>query len=289
MKGIILAGGAGTRLHPLTLVASKQLMPVYDKPMIYYPLSTLMLMGIKEVLIISTPEDTPKFEKLLSDGKQIGMEFSYKVQDNPNGIAQAFLIGEEFIDNEPVTLILGDNLFYGHGYLDFLKGKLDDLKGAIIFGYPVKDPERYGVVEFDGNKKVTSIEEKPKYPKTNYAVPGLYVYDRNVVETTKSVQPSNRGELEITDVNIAYLNRDELHVQLLSRGVAWLDTGTHKSLLEAGMFIETLEARQGLKVGCIEEIAFMQGFVTKDEFKNLILSYPKNNYTDYLVTILESD
>ena len=289
MKGIILAGGAGTRLHPLTLVASKQLMPVYDKPMIYYPLSTLMLMGIKEVLIISTPEDTPKFEKLLSDGKQIGMEFSYKIQENPNGIAQAFLIGEEFIDNKPVTLILGDNLFYGHGYLDFLKGKLDDLKGAIIFGYPVKDPERYGVVEFDGNKKVTSIEEKPKYPKTNYAVPGLYVYDRNVVETTKSVQPSNRGELEITDVNIAYLNRDELHVQLLSRGVAWLDTGTHKSLLEAGMFIETLEARQGLKVGCIEEIAFMQGFVTKDEFKNLILSYPKNNYTDYLVTILESD
>ena len=289
MKGIILAGGAGTRLHPLTLVASKQLMPVYDKPMIYYPLSTLMLMGINEVLIISTPEDTPKFEKLLGDGTQIGMKFSYKVQDKPNGIAQAFLIGEEFIDNEPVTLILGDNLFYGHGYLDFLKDKLDDLKGALIFGYPVKDPERYGVVEFDGNKKVTSIEEKPKYPKTNYAIPGLYVYDRKVVKITKSMKPSERGELEITDLNIAYLNRDELHVQLLSRGVAWLDTGTHKSLLEAGMFIETLEARQGLKIGCIEEIAFTQGFITKNEFENLIISYPKNNYTEYLVSILESN
>jgi glucose-1-phosphate thymidylyltransferase len=288
MKGIILAGGAGTRLHPLTLVASKQLMPVYDKPMIYYPLSTLMLMGIKEVLIISTPEDTPKFEKLLGDGKQIGMKLSYKIQENPNGIAQAFLIGEEFIDNEPVTLILGDNLFYGHGYLDFLKGKLDDLKGALIFGYPVKDPERYGVVEFDGHGKVTSIEEKPKHPKTKYAVPGLYVYDRNVVEITKSMKPSDRGELEITDVNIAYLNRDELHVQLLSRGVAWLDTGTHKSLLEAGMFIETLEARQGLKVGCIEEIAFTQGFITKNEFEELISSYPKNDYTEYLGSILES-
>jgi glucose-1-phosphate thymidylyltransferase len=289
MKGIILAGGAGTRLHPLTLVASKQLMPVYDKPMIYYPLSTLMLMGIKEVLIISTPEDTPKFEKLLGDGKQIGMKFSYKVQDKPNGIAQAFLIGEEFIDNEPVTLILGDNLFYGHGYLDFIKGKLDDLNGALVFGYPVKDPERYGVVEFNEDGKVTSIEEKPKHPKTKYAVPGLYVYDRNVVEITKSIKPSDRGELEITDVNIAYLNRDELHVQLLSRGVAWLDTGTHKSLLEAGMFIETLEARQGLKVGCIEEIAFTQEFITKNEFENLIISYPKNDYTDYLASILESN
>ena len=288
MKGIILAGGAGTRLHPLTLVASKQLMPVYDKPMIYYPLSTLMLMGIKEVLVISTPEDTPKFEKLLGDGKKIGMELSYKVQDSPNGIAQALLIGEDFIDNGPVTLILGDNLFYGHGYLDFLKGKLDDLSGALIFGYPVKNPERYGVVEFDEHGKVTSIEEKPKHPKTKYAVPGLYVYDRNVVEITKSMQPSARGELEITDVNIAYLNRDELHVQLLSRGVAWLDTGTHKSLLEAGMFIETLEARQGLKVGCIEEIAFTQGFITKNEFEELISSYSKNDYTEYLLSILES-
>ena len=288
MKGIILAGGAGTRLHPLTLVASKQLMPVYDKPMIYYPLSTLMLMGINEVLIISTPEDTPKFEKLLGDGKQIGMKLSYKIQYKPNGIAQAFIIGEEFIDDEPVTLILGDNLFYGHGYLDFLKGRLDNLKGALVFGYPVKDPERYGVVEFDEKGKVVSIEEKPKQPKTNYAVPGLYVYDRNVVEITKSIKPSARGELEITDVNIAYLKRDELHVQLLSRGVAWLDTGTHKSLLEAGMFIETLEARQGLKVGCIEEIAFNQGFISKIEFEEVISSYPKNDYTNYLVSILES-
>ena len=288
MKGIILAGGAGTRLHPLTLVASKQLMPVYDKPMIYYPLSTLMLMGINEVLIISTPEDTPKFEKLLGDGKQIGMKLSYKIQYKPNGIAQAFIIGEEFIDDEPVTLILGDNLFYGHGYLDFLKGRLDNLKGALVFGYPVKDPERYGVVEFDEKGKVVSIEEKPKQPKTNYAVPGLYVYDKNIVEITKSIKPSDRGELEITDVNIAYLKRDELHVQLLSRGVAWLDTGTHKSLLEAGMFIETLEARQGLKVGCIEEIAFNQGFISKIEFEEVISSYPKNDYTNYLVSILES-
>ena len=289
MKGIILAGGSGTRLHPLTLVVSKQLMPVYDKPMIYYPLSTLMLMGIKEVLIISTPEDTPKFENLFGDGEQIGMNFSYKVQENPNGIAQAFLIGEEFIDNKPVTLILGDNLFYGYGYLDFLKSKLDNLHGALIFGYPVKDPEKYGVVEFDENGKVTSIEEKPKFPKTKFAVPGLYVYDQNVVEITKSMQPSARGELEITDVNIAYLNRNELHVQLLSRGVAWLDTGTHKSLLEAGMFIETLEARQGLKVGCIEEIAFSQEFISKSEFEDLISSYPKNDYTDYLASILESN
>ena len=289
MKGIILAGGAGTRLHPLTLVASKQLMPVYDKPMIYYPLSTLMLMGIKEVLIISTPEDTPKFEKLLGDGKKIGMELSYKVQDSPNGIAQAFLIGEDFIDNGPVTLILGDNLFYGHGYLDFLRGKLDDLNGALVFGYSVKDPQRYGVVEFDENNKVVSIEEKPNQPKTNFAVPGLYVYDSNIVEITKSMKPSARGELEITDVNIAYLKRNELHVHLLSRGVAWLDTGTHKSLLEAGMFIETLEARQGLKVGCIEEIAFTQNFITKIQFKNLISSYPENDYTDYLVSILESN
>jgi glucose-1-phosphate thymidylyltransferase len=264
-------------------------MPVYDKPMIYYPLSTLMLMGINEVLIISTPEDTPKFENLLGTGKQIGMELSYKIQENPNGIAQAFLIGEKFIDNQPVTLILGDNLFYGHGYLDFLKGKLDDMKGALVFGYPVKDPERYGVVEFNDNGRVISIEEKPKKPKTKFAVPGLYVYDNNVVEITKSMKPSARGELEITDVNIAYLKCDELHVHILGRGVAWLDTGTHRSLLEAGTFIETLEARQGLKVGCIEEIAFTQGYITKDEFESIIASYPNNDYTEYLVSILESN
>jgi glucose-1-phosphate thymidylyltransferase len=289
MKGIILAGGAGTRLHPLTLVASKQLMPVYDKPMIYYPLSTLMLMGIKEVLIISTPEDTPKFEQLLGDGVQIGMELSYKIQENPKGIAEAFLIGEEFIDNNPVTLILGDNLFYGYGYLDFLKDKLEDINGALIFGYPVKDPERYGVVEFNDNGRVISIEEKPKYPKTSFAVPGLYVYDKNVVEVAKSIKPSERGELEITDVNNAYLNKDELNVHILSRGVAWLDTGTHRSLLEAGSFIETLESRQGLKVGCIEEIAYTQGFITTDEFESIIASYPDNDYTEYLVSILGSN
>ena len=286
MKGIILAGGSGTRLHPLTLVASKQLMPVYDKPMIYYPLSTLMLMGIKEVLIISTPHDTPKFEILLGDGKELGMNFSYKVQEKPNGIAQAFLIGQEFIDNKPVTLILGDNLFYGHGYLDFIKNKITNLNGALIFGYPVKDPERYGVVEFDDSGKVISIEEKPISPKTNYAVPGLYVYDGSIVPITKSINPSNRGELEITDINTEYLKMDKLHVHLLSRGVAWLDTGTHKSLLEAGAFIETIEARQGLKVGCIEEIAYTEGFINKQSFKKLILSYPKNSYTDYLASLI---
>ena len=286
MKGIILAGGAGTRLHPLTLVASKQLMPVCDKPMIYYPLSTLMLMGINEVLIISTPEDTPKFEQLLENGEQLGMKLSYKVQDKPNGIAQAFLIGEKFINNQPVTLILGDNLFYGYGYIDFIKDKINNLNGALIFGCPVKDPERYGVVEFDDKGKVISIEEKPQRPKTNYAVPGLYVYNEDVVSITKSIKPSGRGELEITDINIKYLKKNKLHVHLLSRGVAWLDTGTHKSLLEAGAFIETIEARQGLKVGCIEEIAYTEGFINKESFKNLILSYPENDYTDYLASLI---
>ena len=286
MKGIILAGGAGTRLFPLTKVASKQLMPVYDKPMIYYPLSTIMLMGIREVLIISTPEDTPRFEKLFNDGSYLGMDIAYKVQDEPNGIAQAFLIGEEFIGNDPVTLILGDNLFYGHGYLDFLKGKLKNFSGATVFGYSVKDPERYGVVEFDDNGTVLSIEEKPHNPKTNYAVPGLYIYDNNVVSITKTMKPSGRGELEITDVNKAYLQRGDLHVELLSRGVAWLDTGTHKSLLEAGAFIETIESRQGLKVACLEEIAYAQGFITKDHLSKLIDNYPDNHYRYYLESIL---
>ena len=255
MKGIILAGGAGTRLFPLTKVASKQLMPVYDKPMIYYPLSTLMLMGIQEVLIISTPEDTPRFERLFNDGSYLGMNISYKVQDEPNGIAQAFLIGENF-------------------------------SGATVFGYQVKDPERYGVVEFDTNGKVLSIEEKPKSPKTNYAVPGLYIYDKNVVSITKTMKPSGRGELEITDVNKAYLEKGDLHVELLGRGVAWLDTGTHKSLLEAGAFIETIESRQGLKVACLEEIAFAQGFISKDSLSNIIEGYPKNNYRYYIESIL---
>ena len=286
MRGIILAGGAGTRLFPLTLVASKQLMPVYDKPMIYYPLSTLMLMGIQEVLIISTAEDIPRFERLLGDGANLGMQFSYKIQAEPNGIAQAFLIGESFIQADPVTLILGDNLFYGHGYLDFLKGKLENFSGATVFGYQVKDPERYGVVEYDGEGKVLSIEEKPKHPKTNYAVPGLYIYDNEVVSITKTLQPSARGELEITDVNKAYLERGSLHVELLGRGVAWLDTGTHKSLLDAGAFIETIESRQGLKVACLEEIAYTGGFITRDHLSQLIGDYPKNNYRNYLEKIL---
>ena len=286
MKGIILAGGAGTRLYPLTLVASKQLMPVYDKPMIYYPLSTLMLMGIQEVLIISTPDDTPRFERLLNDGSSLGMEISYKIQDEPNGIAQAFLIGEDFIKDDPVTLILGDNLFYGHGYLDFLKGKLENFSGATVFGYPVKDPERYGVVEFDSAGTVLSIEEKPKQPKTNYAVPGLYIYDKDVVSVTKSMKPSSRGELEITDVNKAYLNRGDLHVELLGRGVAWLDTGTHKSLLEAGAFIETIESRQGLKVACLEEIAYAEGLINREQFSKLTADCPDNDYGDYLKTVL---
>ena len=286
MRGIILAGGAGTRLFPLTLVASKQLMPVYDKPMIYYPLSTLMLMGIQEVLIISTAEDIPRFERLLGDGANLGMQFSYKIQAEPNGIAQAFLIGESFIQADPVTLILGDNLFYGHGYLDFLKGKLENFSGATVFGYQVKDPERYGVVEYDGEGQVLSIEEKPKHPKTNYAVPGLYIYDNEVVSITKTLQPSARGELEITDVNKAYLERGSLHVELLGRGVAWLDTGTHKSLLDAGAFIETIESRQGLKVACLEEIAYTGGFITRDHLSQLIGDYPKNDYRNYLETIL---
>ena len=286
MRGIILAGGAGTRLFPLTLVASKQLMPVYDKPMIYYPLSTLMLMGIQEVLIISTAEDIPRFERLLGDGANLGMQFSYKIQAEPNGIAQAFLIGESFIQADPVTLILGDNLFYGHGYLDFLKGKLENFSGATVFGYQVKDPERYGVVEYDGEGKVLSIEEKPKHPKTNYAVPGLYIYDNEVVSITKTLQPSARGELEITDVNKAYLERGSLHVELLGRGVAWLDTGTHKSLLDDGAFIETIESRQGLKVACLEEIAYTGGFITRDHLSQLIGDYPKNDYRNYLETIL---
>ena len=286
MKGIILAGGAGTRLFPLTLVTSKQLMPIYDKPMIYYPLSTLMLMGIKDVLVISTPNDTPRFERLLGNGAKLGIKISYSVQPEPKGIAQAFLIGESFIQDEPVTLILGDNLFYGHGYLDFLKGKLDNFSGATIFGYPVKDPERYGVVEFDNNGTVLSIEEKPSQPKTNYAVPGLYIYDENVISITRSLKPSARGELEITDLNKAYLEQVNLNVELLGRGVAWLDTGTHKSLLEAGAFIETIESRQGLKVACLEEIAYSEGFISREQLVSVIAEYPKNDYSHYLQSIL---
>ena len=245
-------------------------------------------MGINEILLISTPEDTPRFERLLNNGSDFGIEISYKVQEQPNGIAQAFIIGEDFINNDPVTLILGDNLFYGHGYLDFLKDKLDNFRGATVFGYPVKDPERYGVVEFDSDGKVLSIEEKPTQPKTNYAVPGLYIYDKNVVSITKNMKPSARGELEITDVNKVYLDRGNLHVELLGRGVAWLDTGTHKSLLEAGAFIETIETRQGLKVACLEEIAYVKGFINKDQLSSLIEEYPKNDYTEYLQSIKDN-
>ncbi len=288
MKGIILAGGAGTRLHPLSLVASKQLMPIYDKPMIYYPLSTLMLLGIKDVLIISTPEDTPRFEKLLGDGEILGMRFEYKIQPEPKGIAQAFTLGEEFIGNESVTLILGDNLFYGHGYLDSIKNMGDNFNGAVVFGYWVNDPERYGVVEFDDSHNVISIEEKPENPKSNYAIPGLYIYDNQIINITKALKPSSRGELEITDVNKTYLQQNQLKVELLGRGVAWLDTGTHKSLLDAGTFIETIESRQGLKIGCIEEIAYSQGFISESQLNSLVESYPQNSYTNYLRKILTS-
>ncbi len=287
MKGIVLAGGSGNRLFPLTEIASKQLMPIYDKPMIYYPISTLMLMGIRELLIISTPEDTPRFKRLLKNGKQLGIDISYEIQYKPEGIAQAFLIAERFIDNDPVTLILGDNLFYGHGYIDFVKKKIDLLNGATIFAYAVNNPQNYGVVEFDQNGKAISIEEKPKIPKTNFAIPGLYIYDNNVVDIAKTLQPSSRGELEITDINKKYLKQSKLHVELLGRGVAWLDTGTHKNLLEAGSFIETIESRQGLKVACLEEIAYHKGYIAKQDLVHLISEYPINDYSLYLKSILD--
>ena len=281
MKGIILAGGAGTRLYPLTSVASKQLLPVYDKPLIFYPLATLMLGGIKEYLLISTPEDVPRFQALLGDGSQWGLRIEYAVQPKPDGIARAFIIGEEFIGKDPVTLILGDNLFYGAMKLDECIASFRG--GAKVFGYYVKDPERYGVVEFDSAKQVIGIEEKPKVPKSNYAVPGLYVYDNQVVAKAKALKPSPRGELEITDLNLAYLKEGKLSVQLLGRGIAWLDTGTHASLLEASTFIFTLEARQGLKIGCLEEIAYLRGFVTADQFKATVDKMPKSPYKDYLL------
>jgi glucose-1-phosphate thymidylyltransferase len=281
MKGIILAGGAGTRLYPLTSVASKQLLPIYDKPLIYYPLSTLMLGGIKEILLISTPEDTPRFQALLGDGGQWGLKIQYAIQDKPDGIAKAFLIGEKFIGNDPVTLILGDNLFYGAMKLDEIIGGFQG--GARVFGYPVKDPERYGVVEFDAGFNVIGIEEKPKVPKSNYAVPGLYIYDNQVVAMTRALKPSARGELEITDLNIAYLKQGKLSVELFSRGIAWLDTGTHASLLEASNFIYTLEARQGLKIACLEEIAFSRKFIDAGKFKETVAKMPRSPYKDYLL------
>jgi glucose-1-phosphate thymidylyltransferase len=279
-KAIILAGGAGTRLYPLTRVACKQLLPVYDKPMIYYPLATLMLGGIRDVLIISTPKDLPQFRDLLGTGGNLGMRIDYAAQPRPAGIAQAFLIGAEFIGGDPVCLILGDNIFYGK--LDFFREALALESGACIFGYQVRDPERYGVVEFGADGRVISLEEKPKHPKSPFAVPGLYVYDKNVVDICRNLRPSARGELEITDVNLEYLRRGALHVRVLGRGMAWLDTGTQASLLEAGNYIAAIENRQGLKIACLEEIAFTQGFISRAEFDALMEALPKNEYRDYL-------
>ena len=285
MKGIILAGGSGTRLHPLTLAVSKQLMPVYDKPMIYYPLSTLMQAGIREILIITTPHDAPLFQKLLGDGSRLGCKFTYTIQENPEGLAQAFILGEEFIGNDSVALILGDNIFYGSSMANVLQASKDP-KGGVVFAYRVSDPERYGVVEFDGNMKALSIEEKPAAPKSDYAVPGLYFYDNRVVEIAKNLKPSPRGELEITDVNKQYLEWGELEVGVLDRGTAWLDTGTFASLQQAGQFVEVIEERQGLKVGCIEEIAYEQGFIDADQLKQIAEPLVKSGYGTYLNNLL---
>jgi len=286
MKGIILAGGSGTRLHPLTRAVSKQILPVYDKPMIYYPLSVLMLAGINEILIISTPRDLTVFQELLKDGSQLGCKFTYAVQEKPEGLAQAFIIGEEFIGDDNVALVLGDNIFYGSGLAEKLQ-KSTNPSGGIVFAYHVNDPERYGVVEFDETNKAISIDEKPKNPKSNYAIPGLYFYDNEVIKFAKNLKPSARGELEITDINKIYLEKDQLSVQVLSRGTAWLDTGTFTSLMQAGSFVQAIEDRQGLKIGCIEEIAFKMGFINKNELLALAKELMKSGYGEYLKKLVQ--
>ncbi len=285
MKGIVLAGGSGTRLYPSTIGVSKQLLPIYDKPMIYHPISVLMLAGIKDILIISTPHDIPNFEKLLSDGSQFGVNFSYKVQPSPDGLAQAFILGEDFIGKDSAAMVLGDNIFYGPGFSAMLKNaviRADEKKEATVFGYYVKDPERFGVVEFDKNGKAISLEEKPKEPKSNYAVTGLYFYDNSVVEYAKNLKPSARGELEITDLNKIYLEKNALNVELLGRGFAWLDTGTHKSLLQASQYVQTIEENQGIKIACLEEVAYRMGFLTKEQILETANKFKKNEYYSYI-------
>lgn len=289
MKGIILAGGSATRLYPVTRVVSKQLLPVYDKPMIYYPLSVLMLAGIREILLISTPEDLPLFKKLLGDGSQLGLSFSYEEQPRPEGLAQAFIIGKSFIGKDPVCLILGDNIFFGHKLSNILQRSLQLDSGGLIFGYLVRDPERYGVVEFDQNGNVIGIEEKPKKPKSNYAVPGLYIYDNNVVDIAINLKPSARGELEITDINLEYLRRGMLKVELLGRGFAWLDTGTHEALQQAASYVQAIQERQGLKISCIEEIAYNLGYIGKEELANLAADTMKNEYGRYLMRLIAEE
>ena len=288
--GIVLAGGAGTRLHPSTIAVSKQLLPIYDKPMIYHPISVLMLAGIRDILIISTPVDLPNFKRLLGDGSQFGVKFSYKEQPSPDGLAQAFILGEEFIGNDDAALVLGDNIFYGGGFSGKLKRVVQNIKnngGAAVFGYPVKDPQRFGVVEFDNDGKVLSIDEKPQNPKSNYAVTGLYFYDNRVVEYAKNLKPSARGELEITDLNNIYLHNGNLSVELLGRGFAWLDTGTHHSLLQAGQFVQTVEENQGIKIACLEEVAFRMGYVTKEDLRMVVDKYINNEYYNYIKNMLD--